>query len=51
MKIGAFAYIFFSGANVPFSIIFSKLFKCKIYVFEKLRNFELFIENDVIVYI
>ena len=43
MKIGAFA----PGANVPFSIIFSKLLKCKNYFLENILRFELFIENDV----
>ena len=34
------------GANVPCSIIFSKLVKCKNYLLENIWKFELFIEND-----
>ena len=38
-----------SGANSPFFIKFSKLFDAENTNFENFENFDLFIENDVIV--
>ena len=39
------------GAIIPFSIMFSELLKNQFLVFQKIENFELKIENYVIIYI